>query len=118
MNQLAHKLHNRQLRQKRVRSRVTGTTARPRLSVHISNRNIIAQIIDDTRQKTLAASTTVNKKTATGTMTERAAWVGADIAKKALTAHVKQVAFDRNGRLYHGRVKVLADTARENGLSF
>lgn len=118
MNKLAHKLHNLALRKNRVRATVSGSAARPRLSVHISNRHIIAQLIDDDTHKTLAYISTVGTKAATGTLTERAEWVGSEIAKKAKTAKVGAVVFDRNGRLYHGRVKALADAARKAGLEF
>jgi large subunit ribosomal protein L18 len=118
MNQLAHKLQNLARRKARIRAKVTGTTERPRLSVFVSNKHISAQIIDDSTHKTLAAATTVGQKSATGTMTERASFVGTEIAKKAKTAKVTQVVFDRSGRLYHGRVKALADAARAGGLEF
>jgi len=118
MNALVHKLHSRWLRKQRVRSQVTGTVERPRLSVHISNRHITAQLIDDTHHQTVAFVSTVGKKTAPASMTERAAWVGAEIAKKAKTAKIKAVVFDRGSRIYHGRVKALADAARNEGLEF
>lgn len=118
MDRLAHKLHNRVLRAHRVRSTVTGTPERPRLSVHLSNLHITAQIIDDTAHKTLVYVTTVGNKSAKGTMTEKAALIGAEVAKKAKTAKVSRVVFDRGSKLYHGRVKALADAARENGLEF
>jgi large subunit ribosomal protein L18 len=117
MSQLAHKLHNLAQRKKRVRSTVIGTTERPRLSVFISNRHIVAQIIDDSKKKTLIHVST-NGKTTTGTMTEKAAVIGAEVAKKAKTAKITKVVFDRNGKLYHGRVQALADAARKNGLEF
>lgn len=118
MNNLAHKLHNRMQRKARIRSVVNGTPERPRLSVHVSNVHITAQVIDDTAHKTIAAVSTVGQKAATGTMTEKAAWVGAEIAKKAKSVKVKAVVFDRGGRTYHGRVKALADAARKEGLEF
>lgn len=118
MNNLAHKLHNRAQRKKRIRSVVIGTATRPRLSVHVSNLHVSAQVIDDSANKTLAAISTVGQKAATGTMTEKAAWVGTEIAKKAKSAKVKAVVFDRGGRVYHGRVKALADAARKEGLEF
>lgn len=118
MNSLLHKLHNRAQRKNRVRATVSGSTERPRLSVSISNRHIIAQIIDDTAGKTLAYVSTVGSKAAKGTMTERAEWVGTEIAKKAKTAKVSAVVFDRGGHIYHGRVKALADAARKAGLEF
>jgi large subunit ribosomal protein L18 len=118
MNNLAHKLLNRGLRKNRVRSVVTGTAERPRLSVHISNRHITAQVIDDTQHKTLAFVSTVGTKAAKGSKTELAEWVGAEIAKKAKAAKVTSVVFDRGARLYHGRVQALADAARKAGLEF
>lgn len=118
MDNLSHKLQNLAHRKYRIRARVSGTTERPRLSVFVSNRHISAQIIDDTKQHTLAYATTVGQKAAAGSMTERAAWVGAEIAKKAKAAKVKTVVFDRGGKLYHGRVAALADAARKAGLEF
>src|SRR6478609_3107097 len=101
MNNLAHKLHNRAIRKNRIRSVVSGTTERPRLSVRVTNLHITAQVIDDTTSKTLAYATTVGQKAATGTMTDKAAWVGSEIAKKAKAAKVKAVVFDRGGKVYH-----------------
>jgi large subunit ribosomal protein L18 len=118
MDKIAHKLQNRSLREKRVRSKFTGTPERPRLSVHISNRHVIAQVIDDTNHVTLAYVSTVAHKATAGTMSERAAWVGTEIAKKAQAKKVKQVVFDRGGHLYHGRVSELATAARAAGLEF
>lgn len=118
MNRIAHKLQNRALRKGRVRAVVSGTSERPRLTVFISNLHVSAQIIDDTKHLTIASATTIGNKAAKGTMTEKAALVGAEIAKKAKAQKVTTVSFDRNGRKYHGRVKALADAARENGLEF
>lgn len=118
MNSLLHKLHNRAQRKHRVRATVSGTTERPRLSVCISNRHITAQVIDDTTHKTLAYITTVGSKSAKGSMTERAVWVGTEIGKKAKAAKVTAVVFDRGGHIYHGRVMALADAARKAGLEF
>ena len=118
MNRLESKLYNRALRKKRVRSTVSGTETRPRLSVYISNRNVSAQIIDDTAGKTLVSSTTTFTKDATGSLSEKCAVVGADIAKKAKQAKITTVVFDRNGRLYQKRLSAFADAARENGLEF
>lgn len=118
MNRIAHTVANLARRKKRVRAVVSGTSERPRLSVHVSNKHVSAQIIDDTKHITVAQISTVGQKTASGTMTERAAWVGTEIAKKAKSAKVRQVVFDRGGRLYHGRVKALADAARAEGLEF
>jgi len=118
MNKLAHKLLNRALRKNRVRATVSGTTERPRLSVRISNRHITAQVIDDTKHKTVAYVSTVGSKSAKGSMTERAEWVGTEIAKKAKAGKVAAVVFDRGAHIYHGRVKALADAARKAGLEF
>lgn len=114
---LAKKLLNRSLRKNRVRSRVIGSETRPRLTVTISNKHISAQIIDDTNAKTLVAATTVGTKQ-TGPLSEQAAIVGADIAKKAKKAKISQVVFDRNGRQYAKRLSALADAARKEGLEF
>ncbi len=118
MNLLAKKLHNRRQRKARIRSVVSGTAVRPRLSVFISNQHITAQLVDDTAHKTLGYVTTVGNKAATGTMTEKATFVGGEIAKQAKAAKIKTVVFDRGGKLYHGRVAALADAARNAGLEF
>jgi large subunit ribosomal protein L18 len=117
MADLAKKLQNKSLRKGRVRAKVTGTAARPRLTVTISNVHVSAQLIDDEKGHTLAAATTVGAKT-TGSKSELAAKVGADIAKKAKKAKVTAVVFDRNGRQYAGRLAALADAARKEGLEF
>ena len=118
MDRLKKNVQNLARRKHRVRAKVTGTTARPRLTVYISNLNVTAQVIDDSSHKTLAYSTTVGNKSVQGTLTEKATSVGTEIAAKAKTAKIKQVVFDRNGRLYHGRIKALADAARAGGLEF
>ncbi|HSX43387.1 MAG TPA: 50S ribosomal protein L18 [Candidatus Saccharimonadales bacterium] len=115
---LLHKLKNRVQRKARIRSVVTGTAERPRLSVFVSSRHISAQLIDDTAHKTIAAITTVGAKAAKGTMTEKAAWVGSEIAGKAKASKISKVVFDRGGRAYHGRIEALANAAREKGLEF
>lgn len=117
MADLAKKLRNKGLRKNRVRSKVSGTTTRPRLTVTVSNTHVSAQLIDDTEQHTIAAATTVGTKQ-TGTLTEQAAFVGTDIAKKAKKAKITAVVFDRNGRQYAGRLSALADAARKEGLEF
>lgn len=117
MSSLDKKLVNRSLRAARVRAKVSGTAERPRLTVTISNTHISAQLIDDVKQHTIAASTTVGSKH-TGTMTEKAAVIGADIAKKAKKAKITSIVFDRNGRKYAGRLASLADAARKEGLEF
>lgn len=117
MSRLVSKMKNSLRRQNRVRTAVRGTSERPRLSVNVSNLHISAQIIDDSKHITIAQVTTVGKKQ-TGTATERAAWVGGEIAKLAKTKKVKKVVFDRGARIYHGRVKALAEAARKEGLEF
>src|SRR3989344_5055096 len=111
MSRLTSKIQKSLRRQNRVRFIVRGTTERPRLSVFISKKHISAQIIDDTKQQTIVSYSTADKKT-TGTMTERAADVGSEIAKLAKTKKVKKVVLDRGSRIYHGRVKALAEAAR------
>ncbi len=116
--QLAHKLQNRGLRKHRIRSQISGTAKRPRLSVFVSNLHVSAQLIDDEAGKTLGAVTTVGQKSVKGTMTEKATWVGEEIAKQAKASKIKVVVFDRGGKLYHGRVAALAEAARKAGLEF
>ncbi len=111
------KMLNRTLRKNRVRAKVHGTAERPRLTVTISNTHVSVQLIDDLKQHTLAAATTVGAKSQ-GTMTDKAARVGADIAKKAKKLKIRAVVFDRNGRQYAGRLSALADAARKEGLEF
>lgn len=115
-NQLAHKLHNRNQRKQRIRSVVSGTATRPRLSVYVSNTNVTVQLIDDVSGKTLGYVTTVGQKSLKGTMSQKAEWAGAEIAKQANAAKIKKAVFDRGGKLYHGRVATLADAARKAGL--
>ena len=107
----------KEYRAKRTRAKIHGTAERPRLAVHFSNTNITAQIIDDDKMKTLAYATTVGTKTS-GTMTEKAAVIGTEIAKKAKSAKVTKVVFDRGAKLYAGRMSALADAARKAGLEF
>lgn len=104
----------------RVRKIVTGSAERPRLSVFRSNKQIYAQLVDDLNATTLVAASSTEKDVATesGNKSEKAAFVGKLIAKKALAAGIENVVFDRNGYLYHGRVKQLAAAAREGGLKF
>lgn len=118
MKSVAKKLANQMLRKMRIRAHVKGTAERPRLSVFISNWHVSAQIIDDVAQRTLASSTSAKQAAVTGTKSDKAAWVGTDIAKKAKKAGVKSVVFDRNGRQYAGRLRALADAARKEGLEF
>lgn len=118
MNRLAHKRHNRLLRKNRIRKTVVGTDERPRLAVFISNRNVTAQLINDELGKTIVYVTSAGQKNAGANMTERAAWVGAEIAEKSLAAKHKKIVLDRSAKLYHGRIKALAEAARKAGLEF
>ena len=109
---------NRRIRIKaHIRTKISGTAEKPRLTVFRSNAQIYAQIIDDVKGVTLAAASSLGSKDKI-TKTEQAAVVGKLIAKNALEAGINEVVFDRNGYLYHGRVKQLADAAREGGLKF
>lgn len=111
-----HRRHNR------IRRRVTGTPERPRLAIFRSNQHIYAQVIDDTRQHTLAAASTVEPELkptlSSGGTCEASVQIGKLIAERAIAQGIQQVVFDRGGNLYHGRVKALADAAREGGLDF
>ena len=102
----------------RIRKIVSGTAAQPRLSVYRSNKEIYAQIIDDVNGVTLVAASSRDKGVTGGTKIETANAVGKLIAEKALKAGVSTISFDRGGNLYHGRVKSLAEGAREAGLKF
>jgi large subunit ribosomal protein L18 len=108
----------RERRHKRVRSKVFGSAERPRLVVFRSNRGIEAQLVDDVDSKTLAAAGWLNLKSFKGDKTAQAAEVGKLLAQKAKEAGIETVVFDRGGYLYHGRVRALADAAREGGLKF
>lgn len=108
----------RQTKHYRVRAKISaGTTERPRLNVFKSNTGIYAQVINDDEGKTLASASTITLKLK-GNNIQNAAKVGAEVAKKAIDAGVKEVVFDRGGFIYHGKVKALADAAREAGLKF
>lgn len=113
--QINRKAENKK-RHLRVRNRVTGTSERPRLSVYRSLNNIYAQIIDDTEGITLAAASSLDS--GSGGNIEAAKLVGKAIAEVAADKGIKQVVFDRGGRIYHGRVKAFAEAAREAGLDF
>jgi len=117
MSELENKRSKAIRRAKRVRSKVFGTAERPRLVVRISNLHLQAQVIDDEKRTTLASATTVGKKM-TGSKTEKAAVIGAEIAKSAKKAGVKQVVLDRGSRKYAGRLSALAEAARKEGLEF
>jgi large subunit ribosomal protein L18 len=112
------KLQRRQRIKNRIRKIVSGTAAKPRLSVFRSNKEIYAQLVDDVAGVTLASASSRDKEISTGSKLETAASVGKAIADKAVKAGVETISFDRNGYLYHGRIKVLADAAREAGLKF
>jgi large subunit ribosomal protein L18 len=103
-------------RKKRVRAKASGTEAKPRLTVFKSANHIYAQIVDDVKQVTLASASDLKSKA--GKKTEKAAVVGEELAKKAVSAKIKKVVFDRNGFIYHGRIKALAEGARKGGLEF
>ena len=107
-------------RHNRIRKNLEGTSDRPRLNVFRSNANITAQIIDDEKGVTLVSASSLEKelKIANGGNVEAAKLIGAEIAKRAKKAKITKVVFDRGGYLYHGRVKALAEAARENGLEF
>jgi len=105
-------------RHKRVRTKVHGTPERPRLCVFRSNSNISVQVIDDTKGVTLVSASSVDMKLEKGGNVEAAKAVGTEIAKRALKAKIVDVVFDRGGYIYHGRVKALAEAAREAGLNF
>ena len=108
----------RERRHQRVRGKVSGTAERPRLVVTRSNRGIVAQLVDDRAGKTLASASWLQIKTFKGDKKSQAAEVGKLLAASAKQAKIDSVVFDRGGYLYHGRVKALADAAREGGLKF
>ncbi len=122
MDKAKAKLKGRRKRQARVRGKVFGTTDRPRLSVYRSNLGIYAQLIDDGASRTLTSASTIDSelrdKCAGLSGGEAAGKVGELLAQRATTSGVKAVVFDRGGRLYHGRVKALAEAARAGGLKF
>lgn len=120
---VTRRAESRQRRKKRVRRRLQGTSERPRLSVFRSAKHIYAQVIDDTTARTLVAVSSLSKEVKTqlhgkGGNIEGAAVIGGSIAKRALEQGIKKVVFDRSGFLYHGRIKTLAEAARQNGLEF
>ena len=117
---MATKKDLRRLRIKRsIRKKISGTNVKPRLSVFRSNTGIYAQIINDVTGSTIVSASSLSKDfSGTGNKSEQSVAVGKLVAEKAIAAGIKQVVFDRNGYLYHGRVKSLADGAREGGLKF
>ena len=117
MNRLTSKVNNQIRRKNRVRRNIFGTSDRPRLSVLISGTSVSAQIINDDSGTTLVQVNSFNTKDKQ-TMTAKAESAGAEIAKAAKTKKIKKVVFDRNGRVYHGRLKAFAEAARKEGLEF
>ncbi|KGE14017.1 ribosomal protein L18 [Sphingobacterium deserti] len=116
---MANKTSRRERIKKGIRKNLAGSVERPRLSVFRSNKGIYAQIIDDLNGKTLvSASSNAKDFAASGTKIEQSKAVGKLVAEKAVAAGISKVVFDRNGYLYHGRVKSLAEGAREGGLDF
>jgi len=122
MDKLKAKQAKLERRQRRVRGKVSGTAARPRLRVTRTNTHIYAQVIDDVAGTTMVAASTVDSELRgglkNGANTEAAKAVGEAIGRRAVEAGIKEVVFDRGGRIYHGRVKALADGARSAGLEF
>lgn len=113
------KVNRRAKIKRRIRKKISGTAQLPRLTVFRSNKQIYAQLIDDVNGVTLASASSYNNKAAEKlAKIEQAAVVGKEVAEKAIKAGIQAVVFDRNGYLYHGRVKSLADSAREGGLKF
>jgi len=117
MGKVHDKVQRLRRRKYRARNKIKGTPERPRLNVYRSLNHIYAQVIDDTKGHTICAASSLQLKTPGGD-TEAAKEVGKAIAEKAKEANVTTVCFDRGGRLYHGRIKALADAARETGLEF
>ena len=115
---LSHKETSRLKKKLRIRNRIHGTTERPRLCIFRSARHIYAQVIDDATGQTLASASTIEVEGLKNANKNTATAIGKEIAKRALAKNIKAVVFDRNGFLYHGRVKSLADGAREAGLDF
>lgn len=104
---------------RRIRKKISGTAQCPRLAVHFSNQNVYAQLIDDDSGRTLAAASTLDKEVgAKGANVDAAEKVGKVVAQRAKDAKIEKVVFDRGGFQYHGKVKALADAAREGGLNF
>ena len=112
------KLQRRTRIKRRIRKIISGTTTKPRLSVYRSNKEIYAQLVDDVNGVTLASVSSRDKEIKASTKIEAATAVGKAIGEKATKIGLEKIAFDRNGYLYHGRVKVLAEAARESGLKF
>lgn len=116
-NKTSNKVNKRLKNRARIRKKVGGSTERPRLAVFRSGKHIYAQIVDDASGKTLASYSTLEGELKNKNI-ETAKKVGAEVAKRALAKNIKSVVFDRSGYVFHGRVKAVADGAREAGLSF
>jgi large subunit ribosomal protein L18 len=111
-NEIRKRIHTR------IREKLSGTTERPRLNVYRSLNHIYAQVIDDQKGETLASASTLQLKLKTGGNVAAAKEIGKAVAEKAVAQGIRRVVFDRGGYLYHGRIKALADAAREAGLEF
>ncbi len=120
MEGLKRRLHRRHRIRRGIRKKIKGTAQRPRLAVYRSNMHIYAQLIDDEKGHTICAASSLEKEilNATGTKTEKASMVGKLLAERAQTHNIQQVVFDRGGFQYHGRIRQLAEAAREGGLQF
>lgn len=116
-NKTSQKATKRLKNRARIRKKVTGSTERPRLAVFRSGKHIYAQIVDDTQGKTLVSFSTLEGELKTKNI-DTAKKIGAEVAKRALAKNIKNVVFDRSGYVFHGRIKAVADGAREAGLSF
>ena len=108
----------REKKKMKIRKRVTGSGERPRLCIFRSSKHVYAQVIDDVTGTTLASASTLDTDGVKGANKDACAAIGKEVAKRAVAKNIKQVVFDRNGYLYHGRVKSLAEAAREGGLEF
>jgi len=111
-NEIRKRIHSR------IREKLSGTAERPRLNVYRSLNHIYAQVIDDQKGETLVSASTIEAKSKTGGNVAAAKEIGRAVAEKAVSKGIKRVVFDRGGYLYHGRIKALADAAREAGLEF
>ncbi len=118
MNNLNIKNQQKLMRKKRIRNVVKGTSERPRLSVTISLNHVSAQLINDDTNQTLAYASSIGNKKLASNLTAKAVYVGEKIAKDASSKKFTKIVFDRNGKLYHGRIKALAEAARSGGLEF
>ncbi len=117
MNELKLKQDSLLRRKHRIRSKISGNSIRPRLSVKISLKNVSAQLIDDQEGSTLLSASTINNKATNGmNLTQQADYIGTELATQAKKAKIKSAVLDRNGKIYHGRIKALTEAARKAGL--